>query len=120
MKLVVDANVAVRTCAGPDGFAILGKARLYAPPLMWSEFFSLVREAQWREEITAQHANTMLDHLASSPIKRRAPRKLHREAWRVAEELGLAKTYDAEYVALARLLRCRMVTFDGRRLPVHI
>ena len=25
-----------------------------------------------------------------------------------------AKTYDAEYLALARLLRCRLLTLDGR------
>ncbi|MGH9115142.1 MAG: hypothetical protein ACRDWW_04860 [Acidimicrobiales bacterium] len=36
------------------------------------------------------------------------------EAWRLAEELGWAKTYGAEYVALARLLRCRLVTLDRR------
>jgi predicted nucleic acid-binding protein len=28
--------------------------------------------------------------------------------------LGWAKTYDAEYVALARLLGCRLVTLDAR------
>jgi predicted nucleic acid-binding protein len=28
--------------------------------------------------------------------------------------LQAAKTYDAEYVALAGLLRCRLVTIDGR------
>ncbi len=36
--LVVDANVAV---AAPEGFAELGDVDLMAPPLMWSEFFSL-------------------------------------------------------------------------------
>jgi hypothetical protein len=36
------------------------------------------------------------------------------EAWSVADELGWAKTYDANYVALARLLRCRLVTLDAR------
>jgi predicted nucleic acid-binding protein len=33
----------------------------------------------------------------------------------VAEEFGWAKTYDANYVALARMLRCRLVTLDARR-----
>ena len=28
--------------------------------------------------------------------------------------LGWAKTYDAEYVALAQLIGCRMVTLDAR------
>jgi predicted nucleic acid-binding protein len=39
---------------------------------------------------------------------------LAEEAWRIADELGWAKTYDAEYVALASLLDCRLVTVDGR------
>jgi len=36
------------------------------------------------------------------------------EAWRIADELGWAKTFDAEYVALAGLLGCRLVTLDAR------
>jgi predicted nucleic acid-binding protein len=32
----------------------------------------------------------------------------------VAEEFGWAKTYDAEYVALAKIEGCRLVTLDGR------
>ena len=44
-----------------------------------------------------------------SPVGRRASK-----AWRVSDELGWAKTYDAEDVALARLLDCRVVTADAR------
>ena len=50
----------------------------------------------------------------AAPVARRAPRALYVEAWRVASQLGWAKTYDAEYVALARLLRCRLLTRDDR------
>jgi len=32
----------------------------------------------------------------------------------VLDEFGWAKTYDAQYVALARILACRLVTLDGR------
>jgi predicted nucleic acid-binding protein len=32
----------------------------------------------------------------------------------VADELGWAKVYDAHYVALARLLDCRLVTLDEK------
>lgn len=35
-------------------------------------------------------------------------------AWSLADEMGWAKTYDAEYVALARLLGCRWVTLDSK------
>lgn len=36
------------------------------------------------------------------------------EAWRVAEDIGLPKAYDAEFVALAGLLSRRFVTLDRR------
>ena len=54
-----------------------------------------------------------LDRLSSSAIASRAPAGLGGEAWRLADEFGWAKTYDAEYVALAQLLRCRLVTLDA-------
>ena len=46
----------------------------------------------------------------------RAPAALGRGAWLVADELGWAKTYDAEYIALARLLKTRLLTLDARLL----
>jgi predicted nucleic acid-binding protein len=44
----------------------------------------------------------------------RSPRRLGRVAWRLADELGWAKTYDAEYLSLAALLGTRVVTVDNR------
>jgi predicted nucleic acid-binding protein len=57
---------------------------LVAPPLMWSE----VR--------------------CETPRTSGATRGLSPPTW------GGARTYDAEYVALARILGCRLVTVDGR------
>lgn len=54
------------------------------------------------------------ERLADAPVSSRAPAVLGREAWRVADELGWAKTYDAEYVALAQLLGTRLLTLDAR------
>ncbi len=42
------------------------------------------------------------------------PEGLHRAAWKVAQDFGWAKTYDAEYVALAQLSNCQLVTLDLR------
>jgi len=52
--------------------------------------------------------------LLTAPIAKREPQRLRREAWRLASDFGWAKTYDAEYVALARILRCRLFTIDDR------
>lgn len=42
----------------------------------------------------------------------RAPSRLGQHAWSIAERLGWAKTYDAEYLALADLLDCPLATID--------
>jgi len=74
----------------------------------------VLHELRWRREISGNLASIAFDALLSAPITPRTPRQLRREAWRVAEDLGWAKTYDAEYVALALILKCRLFTIDDR------
>jgi predicted nucleic acid-binding protein len=110
--LVIDASIAV--FAASAGLGPLEGEDLVAPTLMWSEARSALHEAAWRGEIVPEDAEDALQALEALPIHRRSPRGLGVEAWRIADELGWAKTYDAEYVGLARLLRCRLVTVDSR------
>lgn len=112
--LVLDANVVLPACAADDGFARFRDEPLIAPPFMWSEARSSLHEAAWRGEIDEPQARLTLERLEGGPVKPRNHRRLAWEAWRIADELGLAKTYDAEYLALASLLGCRLVTLDGR------
>jgi predicted nucleic acid-binding protein len=112
--LVVDASYAVRACGVADGFALLRDDDLVAPPLMWSETRSALHEAAWRGEIDAADAASAQARLDGAPVASRSPRRLGKESLRIADELGWAKTYDAEYLALARLLTCRVVTLDSR------
>ena len=111
--LVLDASAALEACASPDGFRAFGGEELVAPPLLWSEARSVLHEAVWRGRWTAAQALATLDRLEAGRIAVRSHRRLSREAWRIADEFGWAKTSDAEYVALALLLRCRLVTLDG-------
>lgn len=112
--LVVDASVAISAALTRDGFARIAAYGLVAPPLLWSESLSALREHAWRGDVSKELADASLAALLAAPIRRRAPRALYADAWSIAEELGWAKTYDAEYVALARLLKCRLLTRDDR------
>jgi predicted nucleic acid-binding protein len=114
--LVVDASVAVAACHTPVGFASLRGHKLLAPQLMVTEASSVLHEMAWREEITRPRAKTMLERLLKAPVEIRMPDGLIQAAWNVADELGWAKTYDAHYIALAQLLKCRLVTIDERLL----
>lgn len=112
--LVIDASAAVQASLSSDGFGFLSAEDLVAPGLLWSEGLSVLHELGWRRTISPALAGAALARFAAAPITAKRPNRLAEEAWRVADELGWAKTYDAEYLALARLLRCRLLTLDAR------
>lgn len=112
--LVLDASVVIRICDAGGDFGTLPARRLLSPPLLWSEFTAAVHAGAWRRERSPAPARRLLDVLTESPLEKRDHESLLSEAWRIADELGWAKTYDAEYCALAGLLGCRLVTLDGR------
>jgi predicted nucleic acid-binding protein len=112
--LVVDASAAIDLCLSPDGFEGLAQEDLAAPPLILSESLSVLHEMRWREQIPDDMAALGLRRQKDMPIRIEHPDNLSDEAWRIADSFGWAKTYDAEYVALAKLLDCRLLTVDGR------
>jgi predicted nucleic acid-binding protein len=114
LKLVIDASVAVAAAANPLGFERFRRFELVAPPLLWIEAISTLHAMVWRGELRGEQAPPVRDRVLSAPVKRLEPESHAREAWSVADELGWAKTYDANYVALARMMDCRLVTVDAR------
>ncbi len=111
--LVLDASVAVPACRVADGFDRLG-VDLVVPPLLRSEARSVLHRAVWRGLLPREQGEAALDRLERAPLEVRNHPRLGLEAWRIADALGWAKTYDAEYLALAVLLRCPLATLDGR------
>lgn len=112
--LAIDASAAVQAAVSGGGFKLLRARQLVAPPLLWSEAPSALHEMAWRKTISWELAELARDRLREAPIESRRPDNLTAEAWRLATEIGWAKTYDAEYVALARHLSCPMLSVDAR------
>ena len=112
--IVADASAIIQACLSEVELELLAAHGLIAPPLMWSEATSVLHELKWRNEISTALADAAFARLRAAPVQQRRPPKLHEEAWRLADRLGWSKTYDAEYVALARLSRCRLLTTDAK------
>jgi predicted nucleic acid-binding protein len=114
--LIVDANVVVEVTLerfGVTALDALGDERLAAPWLLWSEVPAALSAMVFRTEISRELGESALERLETIKVEPLHPDGLVTEAWRIAKERGWAKTYDAEYLALARLLGCRLVTLDG-------
>jgi predicted nucleic acid-binding protein len=112
--LVVDSSIAVEGALSEAGFEPLSGEQLVGPPLLWSETPSVLHELSWRGAISAELAGLALSRFLEAPLRTRRYASLARDAWDVATALGWAKTYDAEYVALARRLDSRLLTIDAR------
>lgn len=109
--LVIDANIAIAACARPNGFREL-PGQLAGPSLLWSEARSTLHLQAAKDEISVERAALLHERLNAAPVERLDPPDLGEETWRIADNLGWGRTYDAEYVALAKLLDCRLVTLD--------
>ena len=112
--LVIDANVAFGVSASLEGARVLDGLDPVAPALLWPETRSALHVAAVRGLITRETAERALEVLESGVVTERRHRRLGREAWTIADELGWTKTYDAEYLALARVLGAPLATLDRR------
>jgi predicted nucleic acid-binding protein len=113
-QVVVDSSAAVHVILAARRYRPLGRYRLEAPALLWSEAASAIRELVFRGELEAEAARAALRSLDGLPITAHRGPDLHRRAFELATDLGWAKTYDAEYVALAEQLEIPLLTVDER------
>ena len=110
-RFVVDTS-AVLHLVGEE-IEVSDAHELLAPTLLRSQTLSTLHEAVRRGEIPPDIARERLDRVGRMSIRLLGDAVLRRRAWEVADKLGWASTYDAEYVALTQLQADAFVTLDA-------
>ena len=110
-RFVVDSSAVLRLASADT--EIPAKHKLLAPTLLRSQTLSALHEAVQSGELDAEAAQERLRRVNALPIRLLGDAVLRRNAWRIADELGWAETYDAEYLALTKLQGDAFVTLDG-------
>ena len=109
-RFVVDAGAVLQLASAE--LEVPGEHELLAPTLLRSQTLSILHEAVQRGELPADVARQRLDRVGRMKIRLLGDAVLRRRAWEVADQLGWASTYDAEYVALTLLQADALVTLD--------
>lgn len=109
-RYALDAPTLLRLVA--EKVPVGPRSQLVAPNLIRSQalalLFAAVRDGRMTEETAlAQH-----ERVTEQKMRLLGDRVSRRTAWRIAREQGWATTYEAEYLAVARLQADVFVTVD--------
>lgn len=112
--VVIDASALVelllRSTVGQRVARAVGNADLVAPDIVNPEVVQSLRGLERGGKLTSVRASAALARLAESNIASVPTRALLAEMWSMRANLS---AYDACYVALARALRCPLLTVDA-------
>jgi predicted nucleic acid-binding protein len=111
-RFVVDCGVVLHLAS--EGIEVSTEHELLAPTLLRSQTLSALHEAVQRGELEYDAARERLARIQRMPIRLLGDAVLRRRAWEVADQLGWAETFDAEYVALTQLQADAFVTLDEK------
>ena len=111
-KFVVDAGAVLHLAS--SGVDVADAHELLAPTLLRSQTLSALHEAVQKGELPADVARERLTRVGRMPIRLLGDAVLRRRAWDLADQLGWASTYDAEYIALTQLQADAFVTLDAK------
>jgi predicted nucleic acid-binding protein len=109
-RFVVDTSAVLHLAS--EGIEVKAAHQLLAPTLLRSQTLSALHEAVQRGEIPADVARDRLTNVRRMRIRLLGDAVLQRRAWELADQLGWATTYNAEYVALTQLQADAFVTLD--------
>jgi predicted nucleic acid-binding protein len=109
-RFVVDAGAVLHLASAE--VEVSGEHKLLAPTLLRSQTLSALHEAVQRGDLPVDVARQRLAVIGRMPIRLLGDGVLRRRAWDLANQLGWASTYDAEYVALTQLQADALITLD--------
>jgi predicted nucleic acid-binding protein len=110
-RFVVDCGVVLHLAS--EGIEVPAGHELLAPTLLRSQTLSALHEAVHRGEIPPDVALDRLKRIRGMPIRLLGDAVLRRRAWELADRLGWAETYDAEYLALTQMQADAFVTLNA-------
>jgi predicted nucleic acid-binding protein len=111
-KFVVDCGVVLRIAA--DDIEIARGHELLAPTLLRSQALSALHEAVRAGQLSQEVALERVKRVNALKIRLLGDAVLRRRAWGIADQLGWAETYSAEYLALTQLQGDAFVTLDKK------
>jgi predicted nucleic acid-binding protein len=109
-KFVVDVSAALHLAT--EDIEVKATHKLLAPTLLRSQVLSTLHESVQRGELPADVARDRVARVRKLPIRLLGDAVLQRRAWELADQLGWASTYNAEYLALTQLQGDGFVTLD--------
>ena len=110
-RFVVDCGAVLHLAS--ERVEVREEHELLAPTLLRSQTLSALHEAVHEGALSSEVALERLARVWAMPIRLLGDAVLRRKAWAIAEQLGWAETYDAEYVALTQLQADAFVTLDA-------
>ena len=110
-RFVVDVGAVLHLVG--EGIEVADEHELLAPTLLRSQALAELHEAVLRGEVPAAVALERLSAIRRLGIRLLGDAVLQRRAWELADELGWAGTYTAEYLALTQLQADAFVTTDA-------
>ena len=115
MPVVIDASALVELLLqrerAPAILQVVGDTSMVAPDVINPEVLWALRRRERNGELLAVRARQAVEDLLDAPVRRFSTLPLLPTVWQMRANVT---SYDACYVALARDLRCPLVTADRK------
>jgi predicted nucleic acid-binding protein len=118
--IVLDSGILIARLLPDEPFGAKAQAfwgfdeevEFHAPRLFRSEISAVLRKAVYTNRITNDEGFTLLQQAFRSSVTLHEDDELLLEAFHIANMLSQPRTYDAQYLALAKRLDCTFWTLD--------